>query len=78
MVPLGAAKDPLVASTGTLVGDERAALGSLTGSAHGTERTFDFSVPTGARPRVETMPLGPAAEGLRGNGPRARHCSAWP
>lgn len=42
MVPLGAAKDPLVASTGTLVGDERAALGSLTGSAHETERTFDF------------------------------------
>lgn len=62
MVLLGVARDPLVVSTGTLVGGERAVLGSLTGSVHETERVLDFSVLTGARPQIETVPLERAAE----------------
>jgi alcohol dehydrogenase len=42
---------------GFLVGGERAIIGSITGSPYGNERTLDFSILTGARPRIETMPL---------------------
>lgn len=59
---LGVAKDPLVVSTGAIVGGERAVIGSLTGSPHETKRALDFSVLTGARPQIETMPLERASE----------------
>jgi alcohol dehydrogenase len=39
--------------------------GSITGSPYENERTLDFSVLTGVRPSIETMPLGCAAEALQ-------------
>lgn len=57
IVLLGAGKDPLPVSARHLVVGERSMLGSLTGTPYDNERTLDFSVLTGVRPRIETMPL---------------------
>lgn len=57
LMMLGAGKDPLAISTGFLVGGERSIFGSITGSPYENERTLDFSVLTGVRPVIETMPL---------------------
>ncbi|GAB3630182.1 alcohol dehydrogenase [Pandoraea terrae] len=57
LVVLGAGKDPLPVSTGHLVVGERSVLGSVTGSPYESEKTLDFSVLAGIRPRIETMPL---------------------
>lgn len=62
LVLLGIGKDPLAVSSGQMVGGERGVIGSITGSPYENERTLDFSVLTGVRPRVETMPLEQAAE----------------
>lgn len=62
LVVLGGGKDPLVLSAGPLVVGERSVLGSITGTPHETERALDFSVLTGARARVELMPLARANE----------------
>ncbi len=62
LVLLGAGKDPLPVSAGYLVGGERSVLGSITGSPYENERTLDFSVLTGVRPLIETMPLEKAVE----------------
>jgi alcohol dehydrogenase len=62
LVLLGAGKDPLPVSTGHLVVSERSVLGSITGSPYENERTLDFSVLTGVRPLIETMPLDKAFE----------------
>jgi len=61
-VLLGAGKDPLAVSMGHLVSGERGVLGSITGTPYDNERTLDFSVLTGVRPRIETMPLEQANE----------------
>ncbi|MBK5567891.1 alcohol dehydrogenase [Ensifer sp. SSB1] len=65
LIVLGVGKDPLPVSTGYLVGDERGVFGSITGSPFENERTLDFSVLTGVRPRIETMPLERAAEAVQ-------------
>ena len=57
LVLLGAGKDPLPVSTGRIVGDELSVLGSLTGTPYESEKTLNFSVLTGVRPQIETMPL---------------------
>lgn len=57
LVLLGIGKDPLAVSMGPIVGGERGVVGSITGSPFENERALDFSVLTGARPRIETMPL---------------------
>lgn len=62
LVLLGAGADPLPVSMGHLVGAERSIQGSITGSPYENERTLDFSVLTGARPLIETMPLSRAPE----------------
>jgi alcohol dehydrogenase len=62
LVLLGAGKDPLSVSAGHLVVGERSVLGSITGSPYENERTLDFSVLTGVRPLIETMPLEKALE----------------
>ncbi|HTO61091.1 MAG TPA: alcohol dehydrogenase catalytic domain-containing protein [Bradyrhizobium sp.] len=64
LVLLGAGKDPLPVSAGHLVGGERNVLGSMTGTPFENERTLDFSVLAGVRPRIETMPLRRAAEAV--------------
>ncbi|MBP2236557.1 alcohol dehydrogenase [Sinorhizobium kostiense] len=65
LIVLGVGKDPLPVSTGYLVGAERAVIGSITGSPFENEKTLDFSVLTGVRPRIETMPLERAQEAVQ-------------
>ena len=65
LVLLGPGKDSLAVSMGLLVGGERGMIGSITGSPFENERTLDFSVLTGVRPRIETMPLERAGEAYR-------------
>ncbi|THF25805.1 alcohol dehydrogenase [Pseudomonas atacamensis] len=62
LILLGAGKDPLPVSTGHLVVGERGVIGSITGTPFESEKTLDFSVLTGIRPKIETMPLEKAAE----------------
>ncbi len=62
LILLGAGKDPLPVSTGHLVVGERSVQGSITGSPYDNERTLDFSVLSGVRPWVETLPLEQAKE----------------
>jgi alcohol dehydrogenase len=65
LVVLGAGKDPLNVPTGDLVRGERSVVGSITGSPYENERTLDFSVLAGVRPRIETLPLEQAREAYR-------------
>lgn len=65
LVLLGAGKDPLPVSAGHLVVGERSILGSITGTPWESERALGFSVLTGVRPLVETMPLDQAGEALQ-------------
>ena len=62
LVLLGIGKDPLAVGTGHVVGGERAVIGSITGSPYENEKTLDFSVLTGVRPKIEVLPLERAAE----------------
>lgn len=62
LVLLGAGQDPLPVSAGHLVIGERGMLGSITGTPYENERALDFSVLTGVRPQIETMPLEKAFE----------------
>lgn len=62
LVLLGVGKDPLPVSIGHLVASERSVLGSITGTPYQSEKTLDFSVLTGVRPQIETMPLEKAFE----------------
>lgn len=64
LVLLGAGKDPLPVSAGHLVRGDRSMLGSITGTPFENERTLDFSVLAGVRPRIESMPLERAAEAV--------------
>ncbi|CAO3456297.1 Alcohol dehydrogenase (EC 1.1.1.1) [Azospirillum argentinense] len=64
LVLLGIGKDPLAVATAPLVSGERSVVGSITGSPYDSERTLDFSVLTGARPRIETLPLERANEAV--------------
>ncbi|AFT90197.1 alcohol dehydrogenase [Paraburkholderia phenoliruptrix] len=57
LIVLGVGKDPLPISTGQLVVGERSIAGSITGSPYENEKALDFSVLTGVRPMIETMPL---------------------
>ncbi|APG85540.1 alcohol dehydrogenase [Sinorhizobium americanum CCGM7] len=65
LIVLGVGKDPLPVSTGYLVGAERGIVGSITGSPFENEKALDFSVLTGVRPMIETMPLERAAEAVQ-------------
>ncbi|MCZ4093320.1 alcohol dehydrogenase catalytic domain-containing protein [Sinorhizobium psoraleae] len=65
VIVLGVGKDPLPVSTGYLVGAERGVIGSITGSPFENEKTLDFSVLTGVRPMIETMPLERAQDAVQ-------------
>jgi alcohol dehydrogenase len=65
LVLLGAGKDPLPVAAGFLVGGERSVMGSITGSPHENEKALDFSVLTGVRPLIQTMPLERAFDAYR-------------
>jgi alcohol dehydrogenase len=62
LVLLGGGKEPLPIPIGPMVVGERSVLGSITGSPFDNEKTLRFSVLTGARPWIETMPLERANE----------------
>ncbi len=64
LVLLGAGRDPLPVSTGHLVVGERSILGSITGTPFENEKTLDFSVLAGVRPRIEIVSLERAAEAV--------------
>ncbi len=64
LVLLGVGKDPLTVAPRVMVGGERSILGSITGTPYENERTLDFSVLTGVRPMVETLPLEMANEAV--------------
>jgi alcohol dehydrogenase len=57
LVLLGAGRDPLPVSAGHLVVGERAVQGSITGTPLDSEKALDFSLLTGVRPRIQTLPL---------------------
>ncbi|PVX61325.1 alcohol dehydrogenase [Paraburkholderia unamae] len=65
MVLLGAGKDPLAVAAGPLVVSEQSVVGSLTGSPWENEKTLRFSVLSGARPMIETLPFERANEAWR-------------
>lgn len=65
LVVLGAGKEAFGITTGPLVTNERGVLGSITGSPYENEKTLDFSVLAGVRPRIETMPLERANEAVQ-------------
>jgi alcohol dehydrogenase len=65
LVMLGVGKDPLPVSIGHLVGGERGVFGSITGTPYDNEKTLNFSVLTGVRPQIETLPLARADEAYR-------------
>lgn len=65
LVVLGTSKDPLTIPPGQLVAGQRSVIGSITGSPYENEKTLDFSVLTGVRPRIELYPLDQAALALR-------------
>jgi alcohol dehydrogenase len=62
LVLLGVGQDPLTVSTGFMIGGERKIVGSITGSPFDNERAMNFSVLTGVRPMIETLPLERAQE----------------
>lgn len=65
LVILGAGRDPLPVSAGHLVVGERSILGSITGSPFENEKTLNFSVLSGVRPKIEVMPLEKANEAFK-------------
>lgn len=54
-----------VTAPGTLEPVERGVIGSITGSPFENEKTLAFSLLTGARPMIKTMPLEKAAQAYR-------------
>jgi alcohol dehydrogenase len=65
LIMLGTSKDPLSIPLGQLVVGERGVIGSITGSPYENERTLEFSVLTGVRPKIDTYPLEQAPEALQ-------------
>ena len=62
LVLLGGGKEPLPVPIGPMVVGERSVLGSITGTPFDNEKTLRFSVLSGVRPWIETMPLERANE----------------
>lgn len=62
LVLRGAGKYPLPVSTGQFVVGERSLLGSITCTPYENEKTLNFSVLSGVRPQIETLPLERAFE----------------
>lgn len=62
LVLLGFSREPLAVPFGPMIGGERSVMGSITGSPFENEKTLNFSVLSGVRPKIETMPLSKANE----------------
>ncbi|MGF1728743.1 alcohol dehydrogenase [Photobacterium kasasachensis] len=59
---LGFSHEPLAVPFGPMIAGERSVMGSITGSPFENEKTLNFSVLSGVRPKIETMPLERANE----------------
>ena len=65
LVVVGVSGDPIPVNGVPLIFGGRSVIGSLTGRAIETQDTLDFSVLTGVRPMIETLPLDKAEEAYR-------------
>jgi alcohol dehydrogenase/propanol-preferring alcohol dehydrogenase len=62
LLVVGASMDPIAVPAAALIGGSRAIVGHASGTSQDSEDTLAFSVLSGVRPMIETMPLESAAE----------------
>jgi D-arabinose 1-dehydrogenase-like Zn-dependent alcohol dehydrogenase len=62
LVVVGASMDPIAVSHAALIDGAKTITGHASGTARDSEDTLNFSVLSGVRPMIETMPLERAAE----------------
>lgn len=62
LIVVGAAMEPVQIPAAALIGGSQAIVGHASGTARDSEDTLDFSVLSGVRPMVESVPLERAAE----------------
>jgi propanol-preferring alcohol dehydrogenase len=60
LVVVGAAPDPIEVPAGAIIAGSKAVRGHASGTSKDSEDTLAFSVLTGIRPRIETVPLAEA------------------
>jgi alcohol dehydrogenase/propanol-preferring alcohol dehydrogenase len=65
LLVVGASMDPIGIPAAALIGGSKAIVGHASGTARDSEDTLAFSVLSGVRPMIETMPLESAAEAYR-------------
>jgi D-arabinose 1-dehydrogenase-like Zn-dependent alcohol dehydrogenase len=62
LIVVGAAMEPMELVPAMLIGGNKSIQGHASGTSQDSQDTLDFSVLSGVRPRIETMPLERAAE----------------
>jgi D-arabinose 1-dehydrogenase-like Zn-dependent alcohol dehydrogenase len=62
LLVVGASMDPIAVPAAALIGGAKTIVGHASGTARDSEDTLAFSVLSGVRPMIETMPLERAAE----------------
>jgi alcohol dehydrogenase/propanol-preferring alcohol dehydrogenase len=62
LLVLGASMDPIAIPAAALIGGSKSIVGHASGTARDSEDTLNFSVLSGVRPMIETMPLESAAQ----------------
>ncbi|MFZ0089812.1 MAG: alcohol dehydrogenase [Solirubrobacteraceae bacterium] len=62
LIVVGAAMEPIPVPAGALIAGAKTITGHASGTSRDSEDTLDFSVLTGVRPMIETLPLERAAE----------------
>jgi D-arabinose 1-dehydrogenase-like Zn-dependent alcohol dehydrogenase len=62
LLVVGASMDPIAVPAAALIGGSKAIVGHASGTSRDSEDTLAFSVLSGVRPMIETMPLESAAE----------------
>jgi D-arabinose 1-dehydrogenase-like Zn-dependent alcohol dehydrogenase len=62
LLVVGASMDPIAVPAAALIGGAKSISGHASGTARDSEDTLDFSVLSGVRPMIETVPLERAAE----------------
>jgi alcohol dehydrogenase/propanol-preferring alcohol dehydrogenase len=62
LLVVGASMDPIAVPAAALIGGSKAIVGHASGTSQDSEDTLAFSVLSGVRPMIETMPLESAAE----------------
>ena len=72
LLVVGASMDPIAVPAAMLIGGSKTITGHASGTARDSEDTLNFSVLSGVRPMIETMPLESAAAGLREDDERRR------